>query len=129
MNTSVLYCITAIAQRVDKWVEVLFFIQAKYILIIQTIAEEYFPCERLIAATFAGRKCPSVREKQNCTVAELNGLNCKCADVFIAGPETNERARDGPASLWELIEVAAHLQLAALPEICSSPKPAKSYKS
>lgn len=30
---------------------------------------------------------------------EQNGLNCKCADVFIAGPETNERARDGPASL------------------------------
>lgn len=38
--------------------------------------------------------------------AERNGLNCKCADVFIAGPETNERARDGPTSLWELIEVA-----------------------
>lgn len=56
-------------------------------------------------------------EKQNCTVAELNGLNCKCADVFIAGPETNERARDGPGSLWELIEVAAHLQLAAPPEV------------
>lgn len=56
-------------------------------------------------------------EKQNCTVAELNGLNCKCADVFIAGPETNERARDGPASLWELIEVAAHLQLTVPPEM------------
>ncbi|CAH2238092.1 jg18475 [Pararge aegeria aegeria] len=42
------------------------------------------------------------------TEAEPNGLNCKCADVFIAGPETNERARDGPASLWELIEVAAN---------------------
>lgn len=42
------------------------------------------------------------------TEAEQNGLNCKYADVFIAGPETNERARDGPASLWELIEVAAN---------------------
>lgn len=94
-----------------------FFIQGEYILIIQTIAGEYFPRERLIAATFADRKGPSVREKQNCTVAELNGLNCKCADVFIAGPETNERARDGPGSLWELIEVAAHLQLAAPPEM------------
>lgn len=51
----------------------------------------------------------SVRgRKQHITGAEQNGLNCKYADVFIAGPETNERARDGPASLWELIEVAAN---------------------
>lgn len=61
--------------------------------------------------------------------AEQNGLNCKYADVFIAGPETNERARDGPASLWKLIEVAAHLQLAVPPEIWSPLKPAKFYKS
>lgn len=44
------------------------------------------------------------RAGEHCTGAEQNGLNCKCADVFIAGPETNERARDGPGSLCELIE-------------------------
>lgn len=57
--------------------------------------------------------------KQHFTGAEHKGLNCKYADVFIAGPETNERARDGPASLWELIEVAANMaHLHCLTEIC-----------
>lgn len=51
--------------------------------------------------------------EEHCAEAEQNGLNCKCADVFIAGPETNERARDGPASLWELIEVATNSAPAA----------------
>lgn len=63
---------------------------------------------RQIAEDCGSRNVGERQVDQDRSEAEQDGLNCKCADVFIAGPETNERPRDGPASLCELIEVAAN---------------------
>lgn len=65
-----------------------------------------FPTWEINCSNFRWAETCSIVEVESCTGAEPDGLNCKCADVFIAGPETNERPGDGPASLCELIELA-----------------------